>query len=273
MTLRRSSRPSFRDRLRHGPGRRVIPISILLFLALPVAAHAATVDLDLYAGLLERHTRAVPDTAGTRVDYRSLEKSQDWKRLVRQVHAAEPSGLTRDEKLAFWINAYNILTIDLIVKHYPIDGIKEIGSFFSPVWDLEIATIEGRTLSLGAIEHEILRKMSEPRIHGAIVCASVSCPPLARTPFRAKSLDADLSAAMRNWLASPTKGVAIDRKNRVVWLSKIFDWFEEDFESGGGVLQSIAPVLDPSGAAWIRAEGKNASIRYFEYDWSLNDLR
>lgn len=281
MTLRRSSRPSFRDRLCHRPGRlgrRVIPISILLFLALPVAAHpaaaqSATVDLDLYAGLLESYTRAVPDTAGTRVDYRSLEKSQDWQRLVRQVHAAEPSGLTRDEKLAFWINAYNILTIDLVAKHYPVDGIKEIGSFFSPVWDLEIATIEGGTISLGAIEHEILRKMGEPRIHGAIICASVSCPPLARTPFRPSSLDADLSAAMRSWLASRAKGIAIDRKNRVVRLSKVFDWFEEDFESGGGVLRSISPFLDPSDAAWIRAEGTNASIRYFDYDWSLNDLR
>jgi len=77
---------------------------------------------------------------------------------------------------------------------------------------------------------------------------------------------------MRSWLASRTKGIAIDRKNRVVRLSKVFDWFEEDFESGGGVLRSISPFLDPSDAAWIRAEGTNASIRYFDYDWSLNDL-
>jgi hypothetical protein len=278
MTLRHSSRPSLSHSrchsLQHRLGRRLVPIAILLFLALPAAARGTTaIDLDLYARLLESHTRAVSDTAGTRVDYRGLEKSQDWKRLVRQIHAAEPSRLARDEKLAFWINAYNILAIDLVAKHYPLDGIKEIGSFFSPVWDLEVATIEGRPLSLGAIEHEILRKMDEPRIHGAIVCASVSCPPLARTPFRPSSLDADLSAAMRNWLASREKGIAIDRSSRVVRLSKVFDWFEGDFESRGGVLAAIAPFLDSDDATWIRAEGRNTSIRYLDYDWSLNDLR
>ena len=255
-------------RLRHW----LVPISALLHFALPAAASDAAIDLDLYARLLENHTRAVSEVVGTRVDYRSLKESQDWKRLVRQVHAAKPSQFSRDEKLAFWINAYNILAIDLINDHYPVDGIKQIGSFFSPVWDLDVATIEGRSISLGAIEHEILRKMGEPRIHGAIVCASISCPPLARTPFRPMSLDADLSSAMQRWLASPEKGIAIDRQNRVVRLSRIFDWFEEDFESQGGVLVVIAPYLEPDDAAWIRAEGESASIRYFGYDWSLNDL-
>lgn len=260
MTLRRSSR------------HWLIPISTVLHFALPAAASQPAIDLDLYGRLLENHTRAVPEIVGTRVDYRSLKKSQDWKRLVHQVRVAKPSQLTRNEQLAFWINAYNILAIDLISEHYPIDGIKQIGSFFSPVWDLEVATIEGRTISLGTIEHEILRKMGEPRIHGAIVCASVSCPSLARTPFRPASLDADLSAAMRSWLANREKGIAIDRSNRVVRLSKVFDWFEEDFESRGGVLTAITPFLEPDDATWIRAEGKKASIRYFGYDWSLNDL-
>ena len=244
----------------------------MLHFALPAAASDGEIDLDLYGRLLENHTRAVSEVVGTRVDYRSLEKSQDWERLVRQVRGATPSQFTRDEKLAFWINAYNILTINLVSDHYPIDGIKQIGSFFSPVWDIEVATIEGRTISLGAIEHEVLRKMNEPRIHGAIVCASISCPPLARTPFRPESLDANLSAAMRRWLASREKGIAIDRRNRVVRLSKIFDWFEDDFDSRGGVLAAIAPFLEPDDASWIRAEGKDASIRYFGYDWSLNDL-
>jgi len=241
--------------------------------SLPAAASDAAIDLDLYGRLLEKHTRAVTEVVGTRVDYRSVEESEDWKRLVRQVHAARPSQLTPDEKLAFWINAYNILAIDLVNAHYPIDGIKQIGSFFSPVWKLEVATIEGRSISLGAIEHEILRKMDEPRIHGAIVCASISCPSLARTPYRSAHLDADLSAAMRRWLANPEKGISIDRQNRVVRLSKIFDWFEDDFDSRGGVLETIAPYLESDDAVWIRAEGANASIRYFSYDWSLNDLR
>lgn len=258
------------------PGRLfhwLIPFSVLIHFALPATASDSAIDLELYGRLLEQHTHAVNEVVGTRVDYRSLKESQDWKRLVLQVHRARPSQFTTDEKLAFWINAYNILAIDLVNDHYPIEGIKQIGSFFSPVWGLEVATIEGRPISLGTIEHEILRKMGEPRIHGAIVCASISCPPLARIPFRPTHLDADLSTAMQRWLANPKKGLSIDRQNRVVRLSRIFQWFEEDFESGGGVLDAISPYLEPSDAAWIRAEGKNSSIRYFRYDWSLNDLR
>ena len=252
-------------------GRWLWPMATILHFALPAAAAEVSLDSDLYGQLLESHTRAVPEVVGTRVDYLALKESADWKRLVRQVHDARPSQLTPDEQIAFWINAYNILTIDLVVAHYPIDGIKQIGSFFSPVWDLEVATIEGRSLSLGAIEHEILRKRGEPRIHAAIVCASVSCPPLARTPFHAKNLDADLSAAMKNWLANDEKGISIDRKNKIIRLSKVFDWFEEDFDAKGGVLTAIAPYLEKDDAAWLRAEGQNASIRYFGYDWSLND--
>jgi len=237
------------------------------------AAADEPIDLDLYGRLLQEHTREVSGTVGTVVDYRALKASPEWTRLVAQLETAKPSRASRDERLAFWINAYNILTIDLILKHYPIDGIKDIGSFFSPVWNVDVATIEGRTISLGEIEHDVLRKMDEPRIHGAIVCASISCPPLSRTPFRAARIDADLTTAMRRWLLNREKGVTVDRDRETVFLSKIFDWFEEDFESRGGVLASITPFLDASDAEWIRAQGASARIRYFPYDWSLNDAK
>ncbi|MEZ4293225.1 MAG: DUF547 domain-containing protein [Myxococcota bacterium] len=229
-------------------------------------------DLALYARLLTRHTRAVDDPAGTRVDYEALDGDADWPLLVEQIRAARPSRLGRPARLAFWINAYNILTIELVRAHRPIDSIRDIGSFFSPVWDLRVATIEGVERSLGSIEHEILRRQGEPRIHAAIVCASTSCPPLARTPFRPDRLDTDLDAAMRRWLASPEKGVAIDRDARVVSLSRIFDWFEEDFETTGGVLETIARHVPAEDAAWLRGPGRRARKRYLDYDWSLNDL-
>lgn len=249
-------------------------LSITSFAALDATAETDSdpIDLALYGRMLEIHTRIVPDLVGTRVDYRSLAKSSEWKRLASQVRAAKPSQLNRAERLAYWINAYNILTIDLIVDHYPVESIRELGSFFSPVWNKTIATIEGRAISLGFIEHEILRKMDEPRIHAAIVCASTSCPPLARAPFRPHELDGDLTRAMRTWLASPGKGIAIDRARRRVRISAIFDWFEEDFEAGGGALPTIARYVSDADAEWLRSEGLNASIRYFDYDWTLNDL-
>ena len=232
----------------------------------------APFDRALYASLLEAHTKSVADVVGTRVDYRALGRSKDWKRLVAQIRSARPSTLDRDGKLAFWINAYNILTIDLVLQHYPLDSIRDIGSFFFPVWNVEVATIEGRTLSLGEIEHEILRKMGEPRIHAAIVCASTSCPPLARTPFTPARLGADLDAAMRQWLASSEKGVSIDRTRNQVSVSAIFDWFEEDFETGGGVLATIARYAPTADAAWLQNEGRQARIQFFDYDWTLNDF-
>ena len=216
----------------------------------------APFDRALYASLLEAHTKSVADVVGTRVDYRALGRSEDWKRLVAQIRSARPSTLDRDGKLAFWINAYNILTIDLVLQ----------------VWNVEVATIEGRTLSLGEIEHEILRKMGEPRIHAAIVCASTSCPPLARTPFTPARLGADLDAAMRQWLASSEKGVSIDRTRNQVSVSAIFDWFEEDFETGGGVLATIARYAPTADAAWLQNEGRQARIQFFDYDWTLNDF-
>jgi hypothetical protein len=234
---------------------------------------SSPIDLQLYSQLLETYTRSVPDLVGTRVDYASLKRSAEWKRLTAQVHSAQPSRLTRDQKVAFWINAYNILTIDLVTQNYPIDSIKDLGSFFSPVWDKTVATIEGQELSLGFIEHKILRKQREPRIHAAIVCASTSCPPLARTPFRSPRLDDDLDDAMSAWLASPEKGIAVDTSNNTVELSKIFDWFSEDFEAEGGALAVAGRYVSAEDAAWLKSNGKNARIGFFDYDWSLNDLK
>lgn len=232
---------------------------------------ASAVDLALYARLLEDHTRATRTLAGTEVDYAALVRSEALDRLVSQLEGSRPSRLDRPGRLAFWINAYNILTLDLVRKHHPIASIKDIGSFFSPVWERPVATIEDRKLSLDAIEHTILRPMGEPRIHAAIVCASKSCPPLRRTPFRAETLDADLDDAVGRFLASPTKGVAIDRAAGTIRVSKIFDWFEADFAAQGGVRAFLAAHLPPSEAAWLRGPGRDSAIRYFDYDWSLND--
>jgi len=253
-----------------------------LLLLLPAAIDGAraeapqdgrsAIDLDLYASLLERHTRPVSDVAGTRVDYAGLAASADWRRLLRQLEASRPGALDRDARIAFWINAYNILAIEIVLRSYPVESIKDIGSFFSPVWKKEILRIEERAISLDHVEHEVLRPMGDPRIHSAIVCASTSCPSLARRPFRSDALDIDLDASMRAWLASPEKGLAIDRARQKIALSKIFDWFEEDFAATGGVLAAILPHLDAEDAAWIRRYGDEAGIRYLGYDWRLNDL-
>lgn len=233
---------------------------------------AQAMDLELYAALLERHTVEVDDIASTRVDYGGLKRSADWERLVRSLAASDPSKLTtRGERLAFWINAYNVLAIEIVRKNYPIDSIRSIGNLLSPVWKRTAGSIAGRAYSLDEIEHEILRPMAEPRVHAAIVCASLSCPPLRREPYRAERLESQLEDNVRRWFADPRKGVRIDRAARALYLSPILEWFASDFPDG--VISFVASHVPRSGAEWIRSQGPSLRIRHFEYDWSLNDVR
>jgi hypothetical protein len=237
-------------------------------LAAPAPSGAEPLDRALYAALLIRHTKEVADTAGTRVDYRALAASADWRRLVAGLAAAEPSVLrARSEQLAFWIDVYNVLAIDLVVGHPEVSSIRQIGSLWRPVWKREAGRVGGRAVSLGEIEHAILRRQGEPRIHGAIVCASVSCPALRREPFDPARLDAQLDDAMRRFLASPSKGLRLERERGVVRLSRIFDWFEADFEPEG-VLAFVSRYLSDADRAFLEAQ--RPRIEYFDYHWGLN---
>lgn len=235
-----------------------------------LAFEARALDEDLYASMLDRHTVAVDDIASTRVDYSALRTSPGWGALVRSLAESDPRRLeSRGEELAFWINAYNILAIDLVRRHYPVDSIRSIGGLLSPVWKKEAGEINGRAYTLDEIEHEILRPMGEPRIHAAIVCAALSCPPLRREPYRPADLDAQLDDAMRRWLADPRQGAKVDRSARTIYLSSIFDWFEKDFR--GGVLPFVAAHLPAEEASWVRSQRSALRVRYLEYDWTLND--
>ena len=247
----------------------------MLILALLIAATPSSAfDEQLYAGLLSRYTHEVSGTAGTQVDYPGLRAAPGWRKLVTSVERSNVGGLhTRNQRMAFWINVYNIFTIDLLVRNRPVASIRDLGSsFFQPVWKLSAGHVGGRSVTLDEIEHEILRPMGDPRIHAAIVCASISCPSLLREPWEAKRLDTQLEAAMRRWIAEPRKGLRIDRRSRVVRLSKIFDWFEEDFASSGGALEFIRPYLSPTDRVWLTTNEPTTTIEYFDYDWSLNEL-
>jgi hypothetical protein len=246
--------------------------SRLAALCLALAAPAQALDATLYAELLERHTRTVEDLARTRVDYRGLRSSADWSRLVASLERIDPAALaTPDERLAFWINAYNILAIDLVVRNQPIESIRDIGSLLRPVWKREAGRIGGASYSLDRIEHGIIRPMGDPRTHAAVICASTSCPALRREPWRARELDAQLDDAVRIWLADEGKGLRIDREDESVTLSRIFDWFEEDFETQGGTLAFVARYAPEPSRSWL-ARHPDPDLEYFDYDWRLNGL-
>jgi hypothetical protein len=214
----------------------------------------------------------VPDTAGVRVDYAGLRGSADWRRLLVSLSNAKPPGTSeRAARLAFWINAYNVLAIQLVADHAPRKSIRDIGGFLRPVWKRKAGVVGGDAVTLDWIEHQMLRPMGEPRIHAAIVCASISCPSLLREPWRAEHLDRQFGAAWRAFLANPSKGLRVDAPANTLYLSKIFDWFAGDFADAGGVLEMIAPYLRPSDRDWLAANPE-PRIRFLSYDWRLNDL-
>jgi hypothetical protein len=215
----------------------------------------------------------VTDIAGTRVDYAALRDAPDWSELLESLDAADPAGLgSRAETLAFWINAYNVLAIEVVLRRYPVGSIRDAGSLLRPVWKREAGRVGGKPRTLDEIEHRILRPLGEPRIHGAIVCASLSCPPLLREPYRAATLDAQLDANVRRWLADPRKGVRLDAAAGRLAVSPIFDWFEEDFAATGGVLAFLERYAPAPVGEWLRAREGNVARRWLDYDWSLNDL-
>jgi hypothetical protein len=249
-------------------------LSALVAVAVGLASADSTVFryADAYAKLLEKHTEAVHTKVGTRVDYSRLRTDPAWKAMLAELRTVDPAGLkTREEQLAFWINTYNILAIDLVLNHYPVESIKDIGSLFRSVWKVEAGRIAGRDYSLDEIEHQIIRPMHEPRIHAAIVCASISCPNLLREPYVAERLDEQLDASFRAWLMRPEKGLLVDRVGSALRISPIFEWFEDDFGGRAEVLVFVARYAPRADAAWIREQGFDVKVDYFDYDWRLNE--
>lgn len=256
-----------------GRSRTIAFALVALPLALPGVApgqQPGALESQLTA-LLRAHTEAVAAKIGTRVDYTGLAGDPAWPRLIETLAAIDPEKLaTRDERLAFWINAYNVLAIDLILQHRPVESIRDIGWLLRPVWGRDAGRIGGQSYSLDEIEHGILRPMGEPRIHGAIVCAAISCPNLRREAYTTERLDAQLDDNMRAWLARPEKGMRLDRVEGVLWLSPIFEWFGEDFDTRGGVLEVVTDYAPRSDRDWLRAHPEAVDIQYFDYDWKLN---
>lgn len=230
-------------------------------------------DYSRWEGLLKKHVR--PTTLdGVRLNalpYDKLKNDPAFAEVVKQFESFSPSELkTREEKLAFWINAYNVFAVKMVLDHYPVDSIKDAGSLFQSVWKKQVGTIGGKPITLNEIEHGILRKMDEPRIHMAIVCASVSCPDIREEAYWPDRLEDQLTQQSRHFLMNPGKGLRVDKNRKTIYLSSIFDWFEEDFESKGGVLKYITPYAPERHRPALQSG--DYDIEYMDYNWDLNAL-
>ena len=236
-------------------------------LILTVAA-AAAMDHSGYQAVLSAHV----DDKGN-VDYAAVQASGALDAYLEGLQTAtEPAG--QAEKMAFWINAYNALTIDLIADNFPLGSIRELDG--GDPWESRRFTVAGQLVTLNHIEHMILRPLGDARIHAAVNCASRGCPPLSRTAFTGASLDTQLNAVSTAWVS--TNGVVIDKDAGMVSLNKIFEWYGEDFMPTSQDIPGVEGTQEaaisfiathlPAEAAWLHAGGYTVS--YSSYDWGLN---
>lgn len=232
----------------------------------------ATIDVAAWDALLRRVV--IPGSDGVnRVDYKALAGAEAaaLDRIVDGFAAVEISRFNRAEQLAYWINLYNAVTLQTVAAHYPVDSIRDIdispGWFSNGPWGAELVAVEGEALTLNDIEHRILRPIwDDPRIHYAVNCASIGCPDLATRAYRGDTIETMLDRAARGYINDP-RGVTIagDR----VTVSKIYDWFLEDF---GGSTKSLLAHLGKYAEAPLA--DRLAGLREIDgtaYDWALND--
>lgn len=231
------------------------PLKIILcFFLTSTIAYAQKSRHEVWAQQLQRYVSPTGQ-----VNYFEWKKEQPLlDNYIKSLEAATPKPhWQKNEKLAFWINAYNALTVQLILNNLTVSSIKEIKN----PWDTPLFWSNGEHLSLGDIEHQILRKLNEPRIHFAINCASASCPKLSQEPYTPRGLEQQLQKATTDFLCDTTRNQLAKEQLK---LSKIFLWFSEDFGSKSDLIRFIKQYTHQEINPDVR-------IRYLKYNWALND--
>lgn len=273
-------------------GRPAVPILLVFTLTFMIGAHAgaapkaelwprweahnpgntAQLDHGAWAAFLKEYLVPGGPRKVNLVDYAAV-TSQDKRKLdsyVQRLEDTDVSALSRPEQFAYWVNLYNAVTVQLILDHYPVDSIRDIklgGLFSSGPWKEKLLEIEGESVSLDDVEHRILRPIwQDPRIHYAVNCASIGCPNLQPVPFTSDNAEELLNKGAKAYINSDR---GVDDRNGRLFLSSIYDWFQQDFGgSEEGVITHLLEHADADTAAALR--DRTGRIRY-EYDWSLND--
>lgn len=264
---------------------QVIRMGVGLALTITMGSALAAPPDHNYAqwnALVQKHVKWLPGKKASQVDYAQFAKDRENLKAVLKEWSAvtqdEYNAFSRDQKMAFLINAYNGYTVELILTKYPkLKSIKDLGSFLKSPWKNEFFTLLGKPRNLDWIEHEQLRPVfKDPRVHAAVNCASVGCPALLDEAFVASKLNSQLETGFRRFLSDKTR-------NRVqkdeLQVSSIFKWFKEDFEGGSGGFQSVKDVfakyakeLSDDPAVQQQLLAKTLEVTYLDYDWGLNDI-
>lgn len=246
--------------------------AILIFLlngcAIHIHGNGEPLSYAKWTGLLKKHV----NEEGL-VDYKGFIKDKDELQSFLDKLAANPPAKdwSEHDKIAYWLNAYNAFTIKLIVDHYPVKSIKDLGPkhqiiFINTPWDKKFFKIGGKTMTLNRIEHRILRsEFREPRIHFALNCASLSCPKLRREAYTGRDLDEQLTDQAKSFMRDPKRNEPDASKPR---LSAIFDFYGKDMRKWSG--KTLVEYINQYSPVRIKAD---AEIEYLEYNWNLNEQR
>lgn len=220
------------------------------------------VDHTGYASLLAAFVKnGLVDYKGFKADEKKLD------RYLSRLESVDPQQLDRNEQMAFYINAYNAWTIKLILNNYPgVKSIKDLGTIFKSPWKKKFVKINGKTVTLDYIEHDILRpKFKDPRVHFAVNCASIGCPPLLNEPYTGADLNNQLDRVAKKFINDPNSNFV---KNEALHVSRIFKWFGEDFDND--ILGYVRTHAQGDLRQKIVSANGDLKIKYLDYDWSLN---
>ncbi|MBA1145953.1 DUF547 domain-containing protein [Ectothiorhodospiraceae bacterium WFHF3C12] len=230
-----------------------------------------TVDHSAWGAFLARYREPGPDGIA-RLDYAGVSEAHR-RRLqgyIEELERVAISEYDRDEQLAYWLNLYNAVTVEVVLAHPPVDSIRDIdispGWFSDGPWGAELVEVEGEALTLNDIEHRILRPVwQDPRIHYGVNCASLGCPNLLADPFTADRVDQQLTAAARAYVNHP-RGVGFNDGELIV--SSIYHWFRADFgDSEAGVIRHLRRYAGDQ----LRSRlADRSGYDDHRYDWSLN---
>jgi hypothetical protein len=221
---------------------------------------------ELYAALLADYVKP-GEKNGVQVNlvnFGAVKKDPRLSLLMDKLEAFNLSVLgTKEAKVAFYLNAYNIMAMNKVAENWPLKSLRGLGNMFRPVWAHQCGTIAGKSMTLRVLEHDILRQLEEPRIHFALNCASVSCPDLRIEPYEASRLEAQLDDQVAKFFSQQGKGFKVSGNK--LWLTPLLDWFADDFVDLGGAMAFAEPYLPtPSDGERWQLQG------YLEYDWSVN---
>ena len=236
--------------------------SILLALLLAPACHAASSWTADYDRLLKKYvTPAGVNYAAWKAD--AADQAALGK-VVAAIAEEKPAG-GKDEKLAFYFNAYNANILHGVLEAYPTKSVRDIAALFGFFTQSRI-TVSGEKMSFNHLEKDLIHALGEPRMHFALNCASASCPPLRSHAFTASKLSVELDEQTTAFLNNNPHGVEASKDGKSADVSKIFDWYGGDFQAAGGVEAFINKYRKPPLAP-------DAKISYQNYDWSLNEVR